>query len=318
MAVGSYEMYSVPRVWQPSDLAEAWELRRALGAESCFVAGGTLLRTQWEAGAAAMPRHLISLERISALKGIRVIRTSPPERQVLRIGPLTTLEGVRRNPYSKLLAEACRTIAAPSIRHQGTIGGNVASGIGDAIPALLVLGAELVWFDGGECVTESLEDWLAAAKDSGRNAHDHRILTGLVANGDEIEGGSDEERKRRIVFYHKVGRREAFVPSLITAAGSLRLHEDGRVATAKLAVGGGASTAQRLHETEALLEGKELTPEMMRRVLNGISSEWKAFRDAFATAEYRRTAAANLIVSELWSARRRNNGKRGGESDAVK
>lgn len=317
MAVGSYELYSVPRVWQPSDLAEAWELRRTLGADSCFVAGGTLLRTQWEAGAAAMPRHLISLERISSLKGIQVIQTAAPGRPLIRIGPLAALEEIRRNSYSKLLAEACRTIAAPSIRHQGTIGGNVASGIGDAIPALLALEAELVWFDGGERATESLEDWLAA-KDSVKDAHDHRILTGLLASGDEIDGGSDRERERRIVFYHKVGRREAFVPSLVTAAGSLMLHEDGRVAMAKLAVGGGSSTARRLRETEALLEGKELTPEMTRRVLDCITSEWGAFRDAFATAEYRRTAAANLIASELWSACVRVNGERGGDSDAGK
>lgn len=306
MAVGSYEMYSVPRVWQPSDLEEAWELRRTLGSESCYVAGGTLLRTQWEAGLARMPYHLISLERISALQGIQFQSTSPGH-PLLRIGALATLEECRRNSYSKLLAEACRTIAAPSIRNQGTIGGNISSRVGDAIPAMLVLNAGLVWFDGKELVAESLADWLSAGSVA-RGVNEHRILVGVLADGVEVDVPSSGERGQRITFYHKVGRREAFVPSLVTVAGCLVQQEDGRLNGVRLAVGGGASLAQRLMETEALLEGEEITPELMRQVITQVKAEWSGFEDAFASAEYRQTAAANLIVSELWTMYQRQNG----------
>lgn len=64
MAVGEYPLPEMrKRVWQPRTLAEAWQLKRTLGEQAVIVSGGTLLRTQWEAGTAIMPGHLISLNR---------------------------------------------------------------------------------------------------------------------------------------------------------------------------------------------------------------------------------------------------------------
>ncbi|WP_028547914.1 FAD binding domain-containing protein [Paenibacillus sp. UNC451MF] len=298
MAVGSYDRFAVPRVWRPTSIVEAWELRSKLGADSCYVSGGTLLRTQWEADVTPMPAHLISLEAISELKGIRCQSEAGVDiGSMLHVGALTNLEECRHHSGNVLLREACRHIAAPSIRNLGTIGGNIASRIGDAIPALLVQNAELVWFHGKGWIVVRLEDWLSSDENPA-SASEHAILSGIMMEA-SVDGGDNifEDRK---AFYHKVGRREAFVPSLVTVAGCMKVDEEGILQKVRLAVGGGASTAKRLIETEALLEGRRLTPPLMRQALISLNSEWNGFKDAFASAEYRQKAASNLIISELW------------------
>jgi CO/xanthine dehydrogenase FAD-binding subunit len=66
----------------------------------------------------------------------------------LRLGAALTYTQVLREPLAGLLpalAEASRTVGSPQIRNRGTIGGNLgtASPAGDALPPLLVEGAEV-------------------------------------------------------------------------------------------------------------------------------------------------------------------------------
>lgn len=294
MAIGKYIHPSEPRVWQPSGLKEAWELRQNLGVDGTFVSGGSLLRAQWESGQIGMPMHLISLEGISALQGLRVSENTGSGSE-LRIGSLVRLAECRRQAASKVLAEASRVIAAPSIRNIGTLGGNVASGTGDAIPALLVHDATLSWYNGNGIAAERLETWLTGRLKV-KTGEDKRILVEIVLQPIPVK----ESDTRNMEFFHKVARREAFAPSLVTAAGTGYVNEDGMFAGLRLAVGGGSTLAYRLPQTEAYLEGKPLTESLLKRAHDLVKSEWSGFTDPFATAEYRRTAAANLIVSELW------------------
>lgn len=294
MAIGNRIHPSEPRVWQPSGLREAWELRQNLQAASTFVSGGSLLRTQWESGQTEMPMHLISLEGISELQGLRVLGNRG-DGVKLRIGSLVRLAACGKQAESRLLAEACRLIAAPSVRNIGTLGGNVASGIGDAIPALLVNDAILSWFNGKGIVAERLESWLAGRR-KGKAGEDKRILAEIVLQPVPVKGSDTGVME----FYHKAARREAFAPSLVTVAGTGILHQDGSLSELKLAAGGGSSTACRLPYTEALLTGRPLTESLLKQAHDLVKSEWSGFADPFAAAEYRRTAAANLIVSELW------------------
>jgi CO/xanthine dehydrogenase FAD-binding subunit len=66
----------------------------------------------------------------------------------LRLGAALTYTQVLREPLAGLLpalAEASRTVGSPQIRNRGTVGGNLgtASPAGDALPPLLVEGAEV-------------------------------------------------------------------------------------------------------------------------------------------------------------------------------
>jgi carbon-monoxide dehydrogenase medium subunit len=280
-----------PVVWRPRDAAEACRMKAAFGANGVFVAGGTLLRTQWESGAAAMPGNFIDLTAIPGLASVR------SEAGRLEIGPLVKLSALMRAETVAsgfpLLAEAVRRIAAPSIRNLATIGGNVASRVGDALPALLVHEAELVWATGERTESALLEEWLA---DPGPSAG-VRLLAGIRLKPADAES-SGAGPFRMIGAFRKLGRREAFTPSLVTIAVLGRLAEDGTLSGVRIAAGGGSAVPMRLRAAEAALEGARVTADALARVSEAVLAEYKPASDPFAGADYRRMAAANLIAAE--------------------
>jgi len=288
MAIGNEELLRQPRVLQPKDASEAVRLKRSLGAAAAYVSGGTLLRTQWENGVAPMPPVLIDVGAVHGLAGIAVSEGA------LAIGAPTTLSECRRQPLLRercpALHEAMKAIAAPSVRNLGTIGGNVASGIGDAWPALLALDAELVWHGDGPEV-ESAASWIARFD----AAPETRLLTAirvpLAGPGGVYEA------------YRKVGRREAFTPSLVTAALRGRRDADGRWSGCRIAAAGGAMRPMRLAEAEALWEGKRSEELDLALIYQAVLAEYEAAPDAFADAAYRKKTAAGLVAAALWEAR---------------
>ncbi|GAA3328190.1 hypothetical protein GCM10020331_071150 [Ectobacillus funiculus] len=162
------EMLS-PAVWFPK------KLRGGMGneAEARF---SCLFHSRWNIAANRVgkkgrvdPGHLINLEGIDEIKGVS--REVMSGRSVVRIGALTTLGSLLSSSlvlqHSPLVTEAVRGIAAPAVRNRATIGGNVASGIGDAIPALLAADALVSTFDGSTRLTKPLWRWLQE-KDNGQ------------------------------------------------------------------------------------------------------------------------------------------------------
>jgi CO/xanthine dehydrogenase FAD-binding subunit len=88
------------------------------------------------------PPALLNLNEVAELKGWS------RENGALRLGASLTYAEAMRGELASLLpalAEAARTVGSPQIRNRGTIGGNLgtASPAGDALPPLLVEGAEV-------------------------------------------------------------------------------------------------------------------------------------------------------------------------------
>ncbi|MGG1518300.1 FAD binding domain-containing protein [Paenibacillus oryzisoli] len=301
-----------PSVWQPASVKEAIQLQKQWGDAAVVVAGGTWLRPRWENGVAAIPQHLISLGRISALKSLsiderRVVwndgqreRTAP---LYIRYGPLLSLNAVMTSEltheHAPLLMQACAEVAAPSIRNMATIGGNVMTRMGDLIPALLVLEAQVVLNDGGQERELPLQTWLAATGDPSD------IMTGILLPLQATKGHCQ--------FYLKAGRREAFTPSVVTVAGRLTFQPDGMIASARLAAGGGSAIPGRLTQAEALLTGQPLSKALLKKLHSAAYEQCAAVPDDYVGIAYRKTTAANLIVSECYKAWR---GSKGGGADA--
>lgn len=301
------ENMTTPLVWHPQTAAEARLLKQTYGAESVYISGGTLLRTHWESGIAAMPQHLIDLSAIHGLNEIRI------GEQGLLAGGQMSLQACRTNPllqfHFPMLTEAIRTIAAPSIRQIATIGGNVASNIGDSIPALLGYDAEVIWSDGSAEQQTPLADWLLNG--SGPNRGDERLLLSLLLPFKETKDDNIsvvDERKdeisqiKRFGAYHKVGRREAFTPSVVTAAIVGSQSNTGVLQEIRIALGGGQTIPQRLGELEKEILGAAVDVQLLRHVYDRILQLYEPREDLFASADYRKTTAANLIVTELWKA----------------
>lgn len=301
MSMNVQETLTSPLVWHPLTAAEAWQYKQTYGVDSVFVAGGTLLRTHWESGAAPMPQHFIDLSDIRGLNEIRV------GEEGLLIGGQSKLQECRTNPllqwHFPMAADAIRSIAAPSIRNLATIGGNIASIVGDSIPALLVYDTSLIWYNGQTEQVEKLSDWLLAAGQSGyRN---DRLLLSLklpLKSETSTDANLTNSNMKRFGAFHKVGRREAFTPSVVTAAVSGSITDTGLLNEIQIAVGGGQTIPRRLIEVEKEIVGTAVDGVMLRHLFDRTLELYEPREDVFASAAYRKQTAANLIVTELWKA----------------
>jgi CO/xanthine dehydrogenase FAD-binding subunit len=90
----------------------------------------------------ARPNTILNLNEVAELKGWS------RENDALRLGAALTYTEAMEAPLRDelpALAEASRTVGSPQIRNRGTLGGNLgtASPAGDALPPLLVEGAEV-------------------------------------------------------------------------------------------------------------------------------------------------------------------------------
>jgi CO/xanthine dehydrogenase FAD-binding subunit len=127
-------------VLTPRSLDEALRLK-AENPEARFVQGGTdvLVELNFDR---SRPPALINLNEVAQLRGWS------RENGGLHLGAGLTYTECMRPPLAELLpalAEASRTVGSPQIRNRGTIGGNLgtASPAGDALPPLLIEGAEI-------------------------------------------------------------------------------------------------------------------------------------------------------------------------------
>ncbi len=270
-------------VWMPETCEEAMELKKKYGNDAIFIAGGTFLPLKWEKGI-PVPEHLISLERISGFSGIGTKVYGGME--YLSLGAFITLSNLKRHPLTpKEIRNAAGDIASPAVRNRGTIGGNISGGTGDLLPLLFVLNAKASLYDFS--FHTSIRDLLAWHNEG-------MTKEGLLT---EILLPSLPESSR--IFSRKLGRREAFVPSIVTVAGTVECGQPGICTAVRIAAGGGDTLPRRLFETEKLLLGKEIKELDWKNVYYAILDEYDPVPDAYSSAAYRKKAAANLIVSNL-------------------
>ncbi|WP_445487074.1 FAD binding domain-containing protein [Niallia sp. 03133] len=255
--------------------------------ESTLISGGTFLQLNWEAGQ-KRPSQLISLEKIKELKGIKEV--SEGDLSFLEIGAATNLSECCKNiliqEYSKVLADACYKIAAPAVRNRGTIGGNICSKVGDSIPALLVLNAQLSIFNGEKEYLIPLKSWLETIKAT----DEPQILA-------KIRIPIEKNEKESYSFFKKVGRRESFTAAIISVAGYIK-KANGKLVDVRMAIGGGAHSPVRLHAAEKMLINKNTADINLLSFYHAIENGFVSYTDPFVTELYRKKVAANLFFAQ--------------------
>ena len=199
-------------VLTPRSLDEALRLKSERP-EAVPIAGGTdlMVTLNFDRG---RPATLLNLNEVPELRGWE------RENGTVRLGAGLTYTEARESPLAELLpalAEASRTVGSPQIQNRGTIGGNLgtASPAGDALPPLLVAGADVVLASvRGERVVPLVE-FLVGPK---RNAlaADELIVAVRARTGDGTQ------------TFMKVGPRNAMVIAVV----SLALGVDGELRAA--------------------------------------------------------------------------------------
>ena len=109
----------------PQSVGEAIALLGSLGADAKILAGGHSLLPMMKLRF-AQPAHLIDINRIPELRGVR------EEGAEIVIGAMTVenelITSALLQAKVPLLAEAPKNIADPQVRNRGTIGGDIAHG----------------------------------------------------------------------------------------------------------------------------------------------------------------------------------------------
>jgi CO/xanthine dehydrogenase FAD-binding subunit len=252
-------------VLTPRSLDEALRLK-AERPEAVPIQGGTDVMVELNFDR-ARPDALLNLNEVEELRG-----SSRVDGRV-RLGAGLTYAEAMQPPLAELLpalAEASRTVGGPQIRNRGTIGGNLAtaSPAGDALPPLLVSGAEveLVSVRGERRV--ALQDFLLGPKRCDL-AEDELILAV------EVEPGGSQT-------FMKVGPRNAMVIAVV----SLALEVDGELRAA-FGSAGPVPTLVRAPRDEV-----ESFPEQVAAAARPID-------DVRGTAAYRRHALRVLTERAL-------------------
>ncbi|WP_458122785.1 FAD binding domain-containing protein [Paenibacillus sp. Z3-2] len=303
MVTPAYGSGAMPSVWQPENLQELQTLRTRMKGRCCFTAGGTLLRTQWEGGLVPAPEHIISLARIPEMSGITI------QGDEMVIGAMTRLKECASEALLHqlpILQEAVKAIAAPSIRNVATIGGNIVSGVGDTLPALLVYDAELHWLTDNGIEIRRVSSWLRGERNGSRNPGDVLISIHLPMRLSSMFDvvGEHTPATREVSFYRKLGRRETFSASLVTVALHGEIDSDNRWTKIAIAAGGGSGMAMRLLESEQQLFCSKASVMQAATLATAVASEFTTYGDAFATEHYRKQTAGNMLGAGLWEALR--------------
>jgi CO/xanthine dehydrogenase FAD-binding subunit len=256
-------------VLSPRSLDEALRLKSE-HPEAVPIQGGTdvmvWLNFDW-----IRPEVLLNLNEVAELRGWS------RENGTLHLGAtLTYAEAMAGELADELpaLAEASRTVGSPQIRNRGTIGGNLgtASPAGDALPPLLVEGAEVELASTRGTRRMPLTEFLVGVK---RNA--------LAA--DELIVAVVVEPSRQPQTFMKVGPRNA----MVIAVCSLAVVADRSRDELRAAFGSSAPTARLV---TAPLGERDSFPERVASAASPID-------DVRGTAAYRRHALRVLTERAL-------------------
>lgn len=242
----------------------ASEAQSALAADgTCYMGGGTLVVRGVNEG---------------NLSFSTIVRTTDPALSeisvsggTVTIGASVTMSAVAAHGDLAFLAPAARAVGGPAVRNMATVGGNLfaRAPFGDFAVALLALDATVTV--GGKDI--ALEAFLEA-----RGKHNG---AGLVTSVTFSPPETDSFR------FLKVSRVRPKGAAVLTIAANMRM-EAGKVASARIALGGMGPHAIRARAAEDALTGQPLTKEGIAAALAASGEGVDPPTDAIASAWYRR------------------------------
>ncbi|WP_233802778.1 xanthine dehydrogenase small subunit [Paraburkholderia sp. HP33-1] len=216
------------------------------------------------------------------------LKTIARDAQTLTIGAAVTLE----DAYAALtadypeLAEMWTRFASLPIRNAGTLGGNVANGspIGDSMPALLALGAEVVLRHDRTTRTLPLDAFYLGYQKTA-------LAAGEFVSALRVPRPTGALRFRT----YKVAKRYDQDISAVCAAFALHVAEDGAIRAARVAFGGMAATPKRAAHAEAMLNDAAWNEATARRAMDALAADYQPLTDMRASSAYRLKVARNLL-----------------------
>ncbi len=281
-----------PEMLQPATLEEAVLALSRRGAMP--LAGATDLLPSLRKGE-IRPKLFVNLKNIPGLAGIRRLRGG------LSIGALTRVSDLLHDPLIAatypILAEVAAHFASVQIRNLATIGGNLcnATPSADFALPLLALEAKLqIRNSSGARQLELADFFLGVNKTALKRGE---ILTAITL---------PRPRPRSGAAHAKLGVRQAMDLAFVGVVAALQLAPDKKKClSARLALGAVAPRPMRALGAEALLEGNQLTNDVISQAAAAAAAESRPISDLRASAQYRREMVEVLTRRVLHEAFRR-------------
>lgn len=289
MIPGSFEYHA------PTSLSEALSMLGRFGEEAKILAGGHSLIPMMKLRFAE-PAHLIDLNRIDALRGIR------EENGVLHIGAMTRendlLTSALLRDKCPLLPEAVRNISDPQVRNCGTIGGDIAHGdpANDHPALMLALNATFVVAGpGGERTVPAAEFFLGTYWTA---LEAEEILTEIRVPVFSAHTGHG---------YFKLKRKQG---DWATAGAAAVLRMDGeRCAEAGIGLTNVGPTALKATEAEELLAGKVVDEALIAQAAEKVMAICDPAEDLRGDTEYKTHMAGEMARRAIRAALARARGE---------
>ncbi len=183
------------------------------------------------------------------------------------------------------LAELAQRFGSPPVRNSGTLCGNLANGspIGDSMPILIALGAELELRQGARTRRLPLESFYLGYQ---RKALQPGEFIVSVRVPPALPG--------QWVASYKVSKRFDQDISAVCAAFAVQVAE-GRVRSARMAFGGMAAIPARALAAERALIGADWTEDGIAASVAALVTDFQPLSDMRASNAYRLQCAGNLL-----------------------
>lgn len=229
-------------------------------------------------------RDLTQLVYIGAVEALHAVSKTA---DYLEVGAAVNLE----EAYQALVVEypelqdLYERFASLPIRNAGTLVGNVANGspIGDSMPALIALAAQVVLQRGTHIRYLALEDFYLGYQQKDLQAGEFVRAVRVPLH-----------KPKQIIRTWKISKRFGQDISAVCAAFALEL-EAGKVSAIRIVLGGMAATPKRALHTEQALLGQAWTEQILEQAIPALKHDFQPLTDMRASAEYRSIVAANLL-----------------------
>jgi xanthine dehydrogenase small subunit len=229
-------------------------------------------------------RELPAIVYVGAVAELKYVRR---EGGVMEIGAGVSLTSGWRALVEEFpaLEEMGRRFASPPVCNSGTLVGNLANGspIGDSLPVLIALGAELVLRRGSRTRRVALESFYLGYQ-----------RTALEAGEFVVGVRVPLEQAGCWIAAYKLSKRLDQDISAVAVALCVQVSQ-GRVVDARIAFGGMAAVAARARACEQALIGAAWSEASVEAAVEKLAQDFKPLTDMRASSAYRLRAAGNLL-----------------------
>ncbi len=244
-----------------------------------FLSGGTDLSL-------VVTKERKDIDHIIYMNSIRELQYINNNNKYIEVGastPLAELESYIEKFYPDF-TKILKRYGSPQIRNVATIAGNIAtaSPIGDCLPLLLSLNAEVVLQDLKKTKISFLDNFFISYRKT------------KLKKGQFIKSVRIPLFKKNIFKAYKISKRFDDDISSVCAAFNLEI-EKNKIQSVRIAYGGMAEIPKRATSCEKILSNSLVTDEIIIKAKKALEKDFKPISDMRASKKYRIEVAKNLL-----------------------